>query len=826
MRFKLFVFAVFTTFLHLGISAQILEPVKWKYTFQQLNETEGELIATATIDPHWHVYALKVSDDPNFMGPMETKLSLTDSPNFSKVGGPTQGKYIKHADPVYDNEELMYFENTAVFKQKIKLNTDKPFVLKGELEYMSCDDEKCIFPDPEKFSVNVTPSAKPAAVDSTATEPTPEGIKNPVRYKFRSENKGNGQYELIITALLEPSWHTYSIVPSEAGGPAPTEFAFNDSTAFQFIGAMTESTPQKKYDKLFMTDVQFFSDSAEFRQIIQVANDATGIQGNVRGMACNDEMCVPVQKVFFNINFTSGIGVEISADQVGTINSGPAKFRYLIPGINPKEPITKDCGDIKTEPERGDSLWTIFFLGFIGGLLALLTPCVFPMIPLTVSFFTKGSQDRKKGLTKAIIYGLFIFGIYIILSLPFHLMDQIDSSILNNISTNVPLNIFFFVIFVVFAISFFGFFEITLPNSIANKADNASNVGGLVGSFFMALTLAIVSFSCTGPILGSLLATSLSKDGGAIQLTAGMGGFGAALGIPFALFAAFPSMLSSLPKSGGWLNSVKVVLGFLELALALKFLSNADLVAHWDFLKYELFIGLWIIIFALMALYLFGKLKFPHDSPLKKLSLFRIGFAVLIFSWVIYLSTGFRVNKDSGTYHSLTLLSGLAPPTGYSWFYPIECPHNLDCEHDYTVALERAKKENKPLFIDFTGYACVNCRKMEENVWVKPEILDKLKNDVIVVSLYVDDGKELPEELKEQYTSAVTGKTKSIETYGDRWATLQVETFVNNSQPWYAIVSPDEKLLTPPVGYTPDAKAYDDWIQCGLNTFEEISKKK
>lgn len=823
MRIKLYASAVILVALSQGLAAQILEPVKWSFNFQFLNETEGEVIATAIIDEGWHVYALQVSDDPNFMGPIETKLEVEKSSKYSLVGAPTQGKFIRHADPQFDNEELMYFENTAVFKQKIKLETDQPFNLKGVLQYMSCNDEKCVFPDPENFSLKIAPAAtSEAAIDSTQIN---KGIKNPVRYSFRSIDKGNNQYELVITANLTANWHTYSIVPSEAGGPSPTEFSFRDSSSFQFIGGLSESATIKKYDALFMTDVQYFTDSAEFRQIIQPNAGVVVIQGSVKGMACNDDSCVPVQPIFFSINLKTGFGTEIEEDQLGSFNTGPAKFRYFIEGLDPKNPVTKDCGQVQTEPEKGDSLWQIFILGFLGGLLALLTPCVFPMIPLTVSFFTKGSQNRKKGVTRAIIYGSFIFGIYLLLSLPFHLLDSVDENILNNISTNVPLNTFFFIIFVVFAISFFGFFEITLPSSIANKADSASNTGGLIGSFFMALTLAIVSFSCTGPILGSLLASSLTKDGGAIQLTAGMGGFGAALGIPFAIFAAFPSMLSALPKSGGWLNSVKVVLGFLELALALKFLSNADLVGHWDFLKYELFMGLWIIIFALMVLYLFGKLKFPHDSPLKKLSLFRIGFAVLTLSWVIYLGTGFRLNKESGTYHSLTLLSGLAPPTGYSWIYPISCPHNLDCEHDYIAGLERAKRENKPIFLDFTGYACVNCRKMEENVWIDPEIIDKLRNEVIVVSLYVDDGKELPEELKEKYTSLVTGKTRNIKTYGDRWATFQIETFVNNSQPWYVMLSPDEKILTPGVGYTPNAAEYNAWLQCGLNTFKEMSNK-
>ncbi|MEY3398648.1 MAG: hypothetical protein RL220_1242 [Bacteroidota bacterium] len=823
------IFSVLSLFLILFVShvtGQIIEPVKWTYSFKATSANEGEVIARCSIEDSWHVYALTVSDDPNFIGPMPTVLRLIDSPDFERIGGVIQGKYIKHHDPVFE-AELMYFEKTAEFKQKIRLKNTAGFTLKGELEYQACDEEKCIFPAPEPFTVKVPPVSEtgvPADTIQTATEEA-DGIKNPVSWNFSTISRGNNQYTVRIKATVAPGWHTYSIVPTEAGGPAPTEISFRDSTAITFNGPLRESATIKKYDKMFMTDVMFFSDSAVFEQDITITDPTVNsIKGSVKGMACNDESCVPVPPVYFMIDLLTGNGVEISPEQANT-ESGPAKFRYQIPGLNFEQPYKTDCGTVVTGAKKGDSLWTIFFLGFIGGLIALLTPCVFPMIPLTVSFFTKGSGSRRQGMIRAITYGSFIFIIYLLLSLPFHLLDSVDENILNNISTNVTLNIIFFVIFIVFAISFFGYFEITLPSSIANRADSASNVGGLAGSFFMALTLAIVSFSCTGPILGSLLASSLSKDGGAIQLTAGMGGFGAALGIPFSVFAAFPSMLKSLPKSGGWLNTVKVVLGFLEVALALKFLSNADMVAHWDFLKYELFMGLWVIIFLLMAVYLFGKIKFPHDSPIKKLSRFRLGFAIAILIWTGYLATGFRFNEKSGTYHSLSALSGLAPPPGYSWIYPIHCPHNLDCEHDYLAGLERARKEGKPLFLDFTGYACVNCRKMEENVWIEPQILDKLKNDVIVVSLYVDDKKELPAELQEIYTSAKTGKTREIKTYGDRWATFQIETFVNNSQPWYVMLSPDEQLLTHPVGYTPKVEEYEKWLNCGIDAYKELQAK-
>jgi thiol:disulfide interchange protein len=697
MRIKAIVIGFFLTALAFVSNAQILEPVKWKYKAELIGTEEAEIILSCTIEAGWHVYACKLSDKADAIGPIPTTLKLDPSPNYELVGKTKEGKYITHYDPNFEMD-LNYFENTASFSQKIKIKSDKPFQITGALEYMACNDERCIFPDPVKFKISIKP-------------------------------EGTGAVETAKDTILNPV----------------------DSSDMAQSGVDGENTPV-------------------------VADTPTALNG---------------------------------------------KFTYAINSIDLTNPLVKDCGSVSAAaPAKGSSLWQIFVLGFLGGLVALLTPCVFPMIPLTVSFFTKGNSNKKKGVTNAMIYGLFIFLIYVLLSLPFHFLDQIDPNILNNISTNVWLNVFFFAIFVVFAISFFGYFEITLPASLANKMDNASEVGGLIGSFFMALTLAIVSFSCTGPILGSLLAGSLSKDGGAIQLTAGMGGFGLALGIPFAVFAAFPGMLKSLPKSGGWLNSVKVVLGFAELALAIKFLSNADLVDHWGFLKYEVFIGAWVIIFIGMALYLFGKIKFPHDSPLKKLSFFRISFGVMVIAWVVYLASGFRHDEKYNTYHSLTALSGLAPPVGYSWLYPKECPHNLDCEHDYQLALERAKRENKPLFVDFTGYACVNCRKMEEHVWIKPEILDILREKYIVVSLYVDDRKELPAELRESFFSQKANRTTDVVTYGDRWAALQVESFNSNSQPLYCLLTPDEKLLKDPVGYTPDSYKYKEWLECGLSGFE------
>lgn len=492
-------------------------------------------------------------------------------------------------------------------------------------------------------------------------------------------------------------------------------------------------------------------------------------------------------------------GVAVAADD----------NRIKINTIDLKNPIA-NCGN--TTAEQGKGLWQIFLIGFLGGLIALLTPCVFPMIPLTVSFFTKKETNRKKGIGNALIYGGFIFLIYVLLSVPFYFLPKGNEEILNNISTNPWLNIAFFIIFIVFALSFFGLYEITLPSSIANRADSKSNTGTIVGIFFMALTLAIVSFSCTGPILGSLLVGAL--NGGAINLTAGLGGFGLALALPFALFALFPQLLSALPKSGGWLSEVKVVLGFIELAMAMKFLSNADLTQHWGIIKREIFIGCWIFCGLSVTLYLLNIPPFKRKYPVK-FSKAKLVFTILFAAITLYLIPGVTNSK----YAKLSLISGFPPPYCYSVYQqPYYCDEPLK---DYNEALKLAKERNKPIMIDFTGWNCVNCRKMEENVWPNDKV-KKLMDQYILVSLYVDDRKKLPAYKQFTYTTA-DGAKKDIITVGDKWATMQVENFGVTSQPYYVLLSPDEKLLNHPVAYEPNADTYAAWLQCGLDAF---NKKK
>lgn len=637
---------------------------------------------------------------------------------------------------------------------------------------------------------------------------------DPVSWEAEVIKEAENIYLLQFTAQLDKGWHIYSQKEAEEDelAPTPTEFTYyNEDKAFELIGETLEEDGIQKFDKVFEMEVKYFEEKAVFTQKVKLLNpEIKNIKAEVLYGVCDDEKCLAPDIVEFDLNL-SGKSAENKGDASAITEEDRKKSAALNIEVKGWETYPKE--DVKDK-----SYITIFLLGFLGGLIALLTPCVFPMIPLTVSFFTKSAKDRKKGTFNAIFYGVFIFAIYILLSLPFHLLDSVDEEILNNISTNVILNIIFFVIFIAFAISFFGYYEITLPSSWSNSLDSKANsIGGLIGVFFMALTLAIVSFSCTGPILGSLLGGSLSSDGGAMQLSFGMGGFGLALALPFALFALFPNWLNSLPKSGGWLNTVKVVLGFIELALAFKFLSNADLVEHWGLLKREVFIGIWIIIGIAMALYLFGKIRFPHDSPIQKISVGRKTIGVLTVLFVIYLIPGLT----NTAYANLKLLSGFPPPLFYS-VYEKEShgPLGLNAYTDFEEGVKAAKAQHKPIMIDFTGWACVNCRKMEEQVWSHPEIIDILKNKYVLISLYVDDRKKLDQQEQFKFLKP-DGRVKKIRTIGDKWATFQTLNFENNSQPFYVLIDADINLLNTTTAYTPDTNEYLSWLKKGLKNFKK-----
>ncbi|MBS9774523.1 MAG: thioredoxin family protein [Tenacibaculum sp.] len=645
-------------------------------------------------------------------------------------------------------------------------------------------------------------------------------IHNPVKWETSTKKISEKEYYLVTKATIEKGWKIYGQdIPKN--GPNPTTITFTPNENYELIGKTIEEKGTTSFDETFKMNIKYFKEEVLFKQKIKLLKDKLIIDAEVEFMACDDKQCLPptLEPLSFGVpsneikeNSTANSEKEVMSDEDANL------LLYGISKNDLQQPIV-DANSVnqnETKETEEKTLFNIFILGFLGGLLALLTPCVFPMIPLSVSFFTKQGQSKKKGVYNAILYGFFILAVYLLLSVPFHLLDSINPDILNEISTDVRLNIIFFVIFIFFAGSFFGFYELTLPSSWTNKTTEAESSGGIIGIFFMALTLAIVSFSCTGPILGSLLAGSLSSDGGAWQLTSGMAGFGVALGLPFTLFALFPNMLKSLPRSGGWMNTVKVVLGFLELALAFKFLSNADLVKNWGILKFETFLVIWIIIFAGLALYLLGKIKFPHDSKIQKLSFLRIGFGILVISFVIYLASGFRKNEDTGTYKPLGgILSGLTPPVTYSIFNSNKCPNNLNCFKDLKEGLAYAKKVNKPIILDFSGYACVNCRKMEEDVWTNKKIDNVLRNDFVLISLYVDDKKELPKE-EQILVNRINGGTRKLENYGHKWSHFQTIFFQQNSQPFYVLLDSDGKqILNKPIGYTSDVNEYLIWLNNG-----------
>ncbi len=636
--------------------------------------------------------------------------------------------------------------------------------------------------------------------------------QEPVAWSREVKQLGGGEYALILKAEIYEGWHVYSQYTA-AGGSLPGEFTFKAAgEEYELIGKTEESETIKEYSEIFEVEETFFKGSAVFTQRIKLLQpEVTQVQVDFFYQVCK-EVCIPKNQTF--IFSLDGSPVEIAAVTVDERSQSLGNSLKL--DLGNKEILS-------TGRENGagteSGLWMIFGLGFLGGLIALLTPCVFPMIPLTVAFFTKHSQQKSKGLFNAVLYGLFIILIYFLLSLPFHLFDSVDSQILNTIATHIWLNVLFFLVFIFFAFSFFGYYELSLPNSWANKMDSASSrAGGALGIFFMAVTLAIVSFSCTGPILGGLLgSTTLAEGDVATNLSAGMVGFGAALALPFGLFALFPAWLNSLPRSGGWMNTVKVILGFLELALALKFLSNADLVGNWGLLKREIFLGIWILLALALTLYLFGVFTFSKEGPVQKISGTRKVTGFLSAVLVVYLTLGLLKVTN------LKLLSGFPPPDFYSIFEKeSDCPLGIDCFKDFNEGLAYAKKIDKPILLDFTGWACVNCRKMEENVWSEPDIYPIIKEDYVLISLYVDDRKKLPESdrFSFQYPS---GAVKEIETIGEKWGTFQALNFGAVSQPYYVLLSPDLELLNPAI-QNADSEEYKEWLLSGLNRHRESAE--
>lgn len=622
--------------------------------------------------------------------------------------------------------------------------------------------------------------------------------QSPLQWDVKSEKTGDTSYTITVTANISDKWHLYAALMNDIGIEPVQLIWDNENVQKAKPVTYTPAAPVISDPVFENKKIQVHTGTVIFLQQVNIKGAVpASLKITLKGFASNNEEFSPVEETK-TVKFEGGIEVNSAG-------------RIKLAAVDLKNPVIP-CGE---ETAAGKGLLTIFLLGLAGGIIALLTPCVFPMIPVTVSFFTNRAANRQQAVRNGILYGFFIFLIYVLASTPFHIIGNVQPEIFNNISTNAWLNVFFFVVFIFFAISFFGYFEITLPSGIAGKVDSRSGLGSISGIFFMALTLVIVSFSCTGVILGTLLVGTASN--GAWSLTAGMAGFGTALALPFALFAMFPNWLKSLPKSGGWLDTVKKVLAFIELALAFKFLSNADLVEHWGLLKREVFIGLWIIISLGLAVYLFGWLKLPHDYKGQKISTGRKIAGVVAFVFAVYLFPGIT----STPYANLKLLSGFPPPFSYS-IYGKSNIHQKGVEpavvNDFEKAVQLSKEQHKPILIDFTGWACVNCRKMEEQVWTKPEISSLLKEKFILVSLYVDDRKKLP--VTERFTYKLAdGKEKDIISAGDKWATFQSENFSQVTQPLYAVLNTEGKLMTHPVGYTPDIKKYEDWLNCGLKAY-------
>lgn len=817
------------SFLILGhfIQAQILDPVDWTTEIRDLGNNHYELIIRANLDPEWAIYSQK--SDPDAAAP--TEISFKPSSHYELLGVTEErGDKKEGPEPLFDNLIVIKYYHSVAFVQKV-LVKDGTKAIDAEVYYMCCNSELCIPPTPKSFRFAISDQAQSSlgGIPMDAVDIGAEGgVHDPVQLKASIVVMDKNRFKINFTAKIDKGWFIYSNHIDE-GGPIPSNIEWDAAAHYKTIGGIEEQSNHqiKGFDEIFEMQVTKYKEEVVFSQTFEVEDASKKITGYFTYQSCDASMCLPPKSLAFEIN-PAKQSVFLEGDKGGTgltLPGGPGIDQTVPNIISSLQNPVGNCGE---ELVKGTNYFWTFVFGFLGGLLALLTPCVFPMIPLTVSYFTKGSKDKKSGIRNGVLYGISIIFIYVAIGLL--ITALFGATALNELSTNWVANVLFFLIFVVFAFSFFGYFEITLPASWSNRTDALADKGGLIGIFFMAFTLAIVSFSCTGPIIGSAIVESATSATGPAIV---MFGFSIALALPFGLFAAFPAWLNSLPKSGSWMSSVKVVLGFLELALALKFLSVADMTKHWGILGYEIFMGLWIIIFALMSLYLLGFIKFPHDSPIKKLSLTRWFFAVSAMALTVYLSSGFRYVPEHNSYHSLKLMSGLAPPSSYNYFLPppaidesikskypsfTKCANNINCFKDYFEGLAYARETGKPLFIDFTGYGCVNCRKTEEHIWVYDNIRKKLNEDFVLVSLYVDDRAPLD-------TILVSAKTNNpIRNIGNKWADFQIVNFNQNSQPLYIMMTPDEKVLAKPRGFKEGVEDYEDFLNCGLEAFQQEHK--
>lgn len=633
-------------------------------------------------------------------------------------------------------------------------------------------------------------------------------IDNPVHWTFAATPAGEHQVAITATARIDEGWHLYSQF-LEADGPVPTSFQFTNQQDYLLVNGVTESPAARQgYDSTFEMTILYHEESVTFKQLLTYTDPATQVKGSVHYMVCSGQKCLPPTDLEFDI--------AIDPKAALASNTAPASKSNAVQN---KPQAIKDSST---------SILSIFLAGFLGGLAAFFLPCIYPMVPLTVSFFTKRSGTRSQGIRAAVIYGASIIAIYVGLGL---LITTIfGASALNEAASSAAFNLLFFVILVVFALSFLGAFEITLPSVFVNRIGEKSEKGGWIGLFFMAFTLALVSFSCTGPLIGTLLVEAVSK-GSYLGPATGMFGFSLALALPFTLFAIFPSWLKGLPKSGGWLNSVKVTLGLLELALAFKYLTNVDLAYHWGLISRDLFLVIWIIIFGVLAFYLLGKIRLSHDSEVQSLSIPRLLLAMLVLTFTVYLIPGLfgaPLKGISGWLpprqtqeFSLSAAASAKPESGSNHKYAglFHAPENIDAFYDYEEGMAYAKKVHKPVLLDFTGWSCTNCRKMEATVWSDPEVLKRLKEDYVLISLYVDD--RTPLSSSEKYVSKVS--SKSINTLGQKWSDLQQERFNTNAQPFYVVLDPDGKPATEPRAFNLDIKAYTDFLDQGITSARKSS---
>ena len=767
-------------------------PPRFEISLEQ-NGCEGTVVVKAILDAHNHIYSMRHDPDKADGSGQPTEIVLEGNPSFSLNGG------LKERQPMKVNDasgESLWFENKSTWKQKIKVNSSNNFKIKGYVSYMVCTNMGCLPPTYYDFVIDVNGCEEGAVIESPIVPNLDtvsanlnigatgelEIVDCPAGWVVRAKELGNKEYEILVQTRLDSNWVIYG--NNSIAGINNLELSFGESDLYAYTSETEMAEANTVYDSLLGKELLVYNNKATFVRKIKLTSDS-----------------IPVLKG--NISFSSSNGKVLAISDNAEFNSDLKKAQKLV--------------EDESSPK---SYWTIFIFAFLAGFTALLTPCVFPMIPMTVSFFTKQSKSKAAGVRNAIIYGLSIVVIYVALGLGITLAFGPEA--LNDLSTNVIFNIFFFILLVVFGASFLGAFEITLPASWVNKADKKADKGGLVGIFFMAFTLSLVSFSCTGPIIGTLLVEAVSK--GVMGPFFGMLGFSLALALPFALFAAFPGWLNSMPQSGGWLNSVKVVLGFLEIALAFKFLSNADLVVQAHLLERELFLAIWIVIFSLMGFYLLGKLQFSHDSPLPFINVTRLFMATLVFSFVVYMLPGMWGAP-------VKMLSGFLPPQNYSEI-PFGIgghapegelpegghhgPHGIMVFHDYDEGFAYAREKKLPVMLDFTGLACINCRKMEDLVWADEKIKPILDKEVVIISLYVDE--------KTKLSSPITAPDGTVFTAkGDKWKYMQKTKYGQLTQPQYIMLDLNEEKLNKTISYDPSGDLVGDfkaWMDASLEEFE------